>query len=78
MSWRRLTFGRSCNETALVQKPEGWALSDYLEWTGKRRPGSTKANMKKDCFGEFTEYETFVSDLMNDQAVNLPRKYLFE
>jgi hypothetical protein len=38
----------------------------------------TKANMIKDCFGGFKEYETFVSDLMNDQAVNLPRKYLFE
>jgi hypothetical protein len=62
----------------LVQKLEEWAFSDYLEWTGKRRPDLTKANMIKDCFGGFKEYEAFVNDLMNDQSKQVPGKYLFD
>jgi putative transposase len=65
-------------KAGLVRKPEEWAFSDYLEWTGKRRTGLLKANLIKDCFGGFKEYETFVSDLMNDQSKQVPGKYLFD
>jgi putative transposase len=65
-------------KAGLVQKPGEWAFSDYLEWTGKRRLGLTKANMIKDCFGGFREYETFVCDLMNDRSLQVPGKYLLE
>jgi putative transposase len=65
-------------KAGLVRKPEEWAFSDYLEWTGKRTPGSTKANMIKDCFGGFEEYKAFVSALISDHSQQVPGKYLLE
>lgn len=65
-------------KAGLVQKPGEWAFSDYLEWTGKRGTNSIKANIIKDCFGGFREYQTFVDDFMNDQILHVPRKYLLE
>jgi putative transposase len=65
-------------KAGLVQKPEEWAFSDYLEWMGKRRIGLLKANLIKDCFGGFREYETFVGDFLNDQSLQVLEKYLLE
>jgi hypothetical protein len=65
-------------KAGLVRKPGEWAFSDYLEWTGKRGTGLPMANLIKDCFGGFREYETFIGDLTKDQFVQVPGKYLLE
>ena len=50
-------------KAGLVQKPEDWLFSNYLEWIEKRNGTLADSHFIESYFSDRTEYQQFVMDL---------------
>ena len=66
-------------KAGIVDKPEDYMFSNYLEWIGKRGGEIVDRNFIKCYFNDSTEYEKFVCEYQyNKEMEEKLDKYLFD
>ncbi len=60
---------------ALVNHPQEWEYSDFLEWTGKRNNGLTDLVLRNGYFMSAEGYERFAEENVAEDSL---KKFLFD
>ena len=65
-------------EAGLVNRPEKWKYSDYMDWISHNETNPAAEELRKSFFQNGQEYKRFVEEFQRDKETQIISRFLFD